>query len=301
MNATRLIAVDQNPDIVRTIPFDKRLLNFVTSTRGGILRPIEKETGACIQIIAGGPDNDMRYELRVSGSETAVTQVRDEFFRIIDENRKYWYCCNCHHGPYDYYNRQRCLGCKHDRCLFCQLLTIGDEHVAVEWWVFYIRIRDFIREEYVKNKKSLEEVRRVILDKFARGVDLPMSVLERQIGDWGFSAERRQNELRESGLDQVIAPPSPHIENLAPPKNRPTGQPPKIFITRAISQDVTPTDQTRKIFIARTISQDLTGSGASNDKHLLCALRDRPSGLKFSSKRLFREEVGSGVGKRRRM
>lgn len=158
-----------------------------------------------------------------------------------------------------------------------------------------------IFREYLRNKKSLEEVLRVILDEFPQ-VNLPMSVLERKVKEWGFPEKRsRLDELQESGLDQFIAPSSPQIENLGAPTSLPTEQPPNIFISRTISQDVTPADQNSKLFIARTISQDLTGSDASHNKHLLCALRDRPSGLKFRSKRLFREDIGSGVGKRRRM
>jgi hypothetical protein len=89
--------------------------------------------------------------------------------------------------------------------------------------------------------------------------------------------------------------------SLAAPTSLSTKQPPKIFLSRTISQDITSADQEPKLFIAPTISQDLSGSDASDDKHLLCALRDRPSGLKFSSKQLFREEIRTGVGKRRRM
>jgi hypothetical protein len=295
-------AKQDNGDVSENFWYDARSRDLIAGTRGENLRRIENRTGALLRFSDDRSRLPYEFALQISGSRTAVTQAAGEISRIIDENEKLWHCRNCHHDSYDYYNTQRCWGCRHDRCPFCRLSGTGqNKHVAREWEELQNVIHHVIFREYLRYNKSLEEVLRVILDEFPQ-VNLPMSVLERKVKEWGFPEKRsRLDELQESGLDQFIAPSSPQIENLGAPTSLPTEQPPNIFISRTISQDVTPADQNSKLFIARTISQDLTGSDASHNKHLLCALRDRPSGLKFRSKRLFREDIGSGVGKRRRM
>jgi hypothetical protein len=74
--------------------------------------------------------------------------------------------------------------------------------------------------------------------------------------------------------------------------------------TQSVIASLTAVEQSPTLFVARTISQDLTRGEEANTRSLLCALQDRPSGprtasggLRISSKRLFAEKPGDGIGK----
>jgi hypothetical protein len=74
--------------------------------------------------------------------------------------------------------------------------------------------------------------------------------------------------------------------------------------TQSVIASLTAVEKSPTLFVARTISQDLTRGEEANTRSLLCALQDRPSGLRtasgglrISSKRLFAEERGDGIWK----
>jgi hypothetical protein len=157
-------AKQDNGDASENFWYDARSRDLIAGTRGENLRRIENRTGALLQF---SDDLPYAFALQISGSRTAVTQAAGEIIRIIDENEKLWHCCNCHHDSYDYYNTQWCWDCRHDPCPFCRLSGTGqNKHVAREWEELQNVIHHVIFREYLRNKKSLEEVLRVILDEF---------------------------------------------------------------------------------------------------------------------------------------